>query len=348
MKKFLLPILLLASTAASADTTINGPVTYGSGFHITGAKVNSDTLTLSTGPLNVGDCSDARIAVFGTLTGCLGAITTQNGTLFSAVQTSTAGPQSAVITLGHLPVAMNRHYIVPFYSECALDTTTGGLCSSEIDTFSKTAPTTGSGGPVRGSNGSITETLPIGLTFAAATRTGYTQNSYAATQVATNGAQFYLGHLVNTEALIPGGAAFALSHGSIGAGGTFPFYVDAGGSIFSTPVTPGTAAVFDSGDLGAADTTPALFVKGTSTDKSAGATIVMYNTGAGVATPVKYFRINSSGAYEILSSSYGIIASFSDSGALRLPGLVTAANCTGQPSKSIIATTGTGALVQCP
>jgi hypothetical protein len=35
-------------------------------------------------------------------------------------------------------------------------------------------------------------------------------------------------------------------------------------------------------------------------------------------------------------------------GTLTLPGIVSAANCTGQPSKSIIATTGTGVLVQCP
>lgn len=35
-------------------------------------------------------------------------------------------------------------------------------------------------------------------------------------------------------------------------------------------------------------------------------------------------------------------------GLLNLPGIVTAANCTGQPSKSIIATTGTGVLLQCP
>jgi hypothetical protein len=36
------------------------------------------------------------------------------------------------------------------------------------------------------------------------------------------------------------------------------------------------------------------------------------------------------------------------SGTVTLPGIVTAANCSGQPSGSIIATTGTGVLVQCP
>ncbi len=171
---------------------------------VTGAVIVAGGVGIG-GNLNVGHNTDPHVADFGIVKGSVITEGDHNGFLAYTVGNGEGGVPSSSIAVFRLDATGAGNYGTGFYGEGILDTN-GLAMASELDTFSKVAPTT-TLPPIRGPL-PLAGNLTIGLTLAAATKTGYSQDSVMAIDVESNGGKYAAaGIYVNPAALTSPGVA---------------------------------------------------------------------------------------------------------------------------------------------
>lgn len=306
-----------SGTIKTSNATASTSTTTGAFVDAGGLGISGNTYLSSQTFVYGATLSDSRVSVFGAVPLSVGTAINANGSVFSVQTTTDTSFADAIIALGHLETAGAGGDTAPIYIECAQDA--AGVCEGmEIDPFNSAGTVYQSlVEPNRGEG--TTDVIPEGITLSAGSRTGYSGNSWAATDCESNTALWFVCHYINPAALMSNGYAIAL------------------GTLWN--VAANGVETFTPGEL-AANSDPVISVQSYSPGSNAGGTIQLVNTGPGVPAPNKSLTVDSGGNLDIVNSAFiSDIVTITDGGLLTAAGGLTTTATTASTSYT------TGAII---